>query len=95
MTGMSNTPRLRSRLVVADATGARTCFTSPFKASPIIKALFWKARKWDPQRKVWWVDHGYVDALIRDLVAAGFEVDYHDATGMHQAVTRVPAGWSA
>jgi hypothetical protein len=87
--------RLLNRLVIIDATGARARITSPFKASTIIKSLFWKARRWDPQRKVWWVDLAYLDALIRDLVAAGFEVDLADRNGMHQAVTRVPAGWSA
>lgn len=86
---------LLNRLVIIDELGDRARVTSPYPASLIIKGLFWKARKWDPQHKVWWVDLGYVDALIRDLVAAGFEVDVHDRNGMHQAVTRVPAGWSA
>lgn len=95
MTGTRNTQSLRSRLVILDLTGPRAAVTSPFKASPIIKGLFWKARKWDPERHVWMVDHAYVDALIRDLVAAGFEVDVHDRDGMHQAVTRAPRRWAA
>jgi len=84
--------RFRDHLVIIDMTGPSACLTSPFKASPVIKRLFWRDRKWDAQRHVWWVELACVDALIVDLVAAGFEVDVHDGTGMHQNVRRAPQG---
>lgn len=87
--------RLSDRLVIVDMTGPRAAVASPFKASPVIKGLFWRDRKWDPERHVWWIAPGVVDSLIADLVAAGFEVDVHDANGMHQNVRRAPWGWAA
>lgn len=88
--------RLSNLLVVIDLTqDPKTAHVhAPYRANAVIKAFFWKARRWDSEAGCWLVDAGYVPALVDDLVAARYIVDVHDAGGIHTDIAR-NGGWSA
>lgn len=63
------------RLAVVDMDADEPTVAAPYTARPVIKALYWPLRRWDPQRSVWVVKDAGIRTLIADLRANGYEVD--------------------
>lgn len=73
---------LVGRLTVIDLDADEPTVNSPYAARDLIKAIWPRLRRWDPQRGVWIVGRGAIHSLIKDLRAAGFEVDVWSAGRM-------------
>lgn len=75
--------RLSDNLVVIDLSHdpATARVHGPYRMNPIVKNLFWRARRWDNAAGCWLVDAAYVRALADDLIAANLVVDIHDEDG--------------
>lgn len=69
------TRRILDTLAVVDLDGPEPTVAAPYSARPIIKALYWPLRRWDPQRGVWVVKDAGIRSLITALRAHGYEVD--------------------
>lgn len=68
-------PISRRLIVVEIDDNAEAIVTAPYAARPIIKALWFPLRRWDPQRRRWIVGRSAIRSLVADLRANGYEVD--------------------
>lgn len=76
------TSRVIKDLAVIDLDAEQPTVAVDYSARPIIKAVWPRLRRWDPDRGVWVVGRGAIHSLIRELRAHGYTVDLWQAGQM-------------